>query len=270
MGTSDRTVPKAVRHKRILDIAADRPDATMDEIASEVPSATGDLVEHVLEEYGDPAEEADPTSSGDDQGEISADMSSEIDIPGSSSEEDEAGSPVDNKSPVTEDADGEKSTETVSDDSRGEHPITDVETLTAAQRETLRAVAEHPEMTQSEIGELLDVSNATVCNRVNAIDGFDWEDREAFVTALFDETNVTSEQTINTMNQNGTAEQVSKNELSDRIDAVEERLDAVDDVDASNVRIADTELAHKVMHACLDSDAISEEEELQIVDSLLK
>ena len=43
-----------MRHKRILDVAAGHPDAFLNEIAQEVPSATTDLVETVLVEYGHP------------------------------------------------------------------------------------------------------------------------------------------------------------------------------------------------------------------------
>ena len=53
----ERLLPRSVRHKRVLDIAAEQPDASMEEIAEEVPSATADLVERVLDDYGDPAED---------------------------------------------------------------------------------------------------------------------------------------------------------------------------------------------------------------------
>lgn len=52
-----------MRHERILDVAADNPNASVGELADEVPSATADLVENVLEKYGDPADttDTDPT-----------------------------------------------------------------------------------------------------------------------------------------------------------------------------------------------------------------
>ncbi len=52
----DETPPRSMRHKRILDLAESRPDASMEEIAEAVPTATVDVVEEVLEEYGDPGE----------------------------------------------------------------------------------------------------------------------------------------------------------------------------------------------------------------------
>lgn len=54
---SGRTLPQSMRHQRILDIAAKQPQASMESIGEEVPSATVELVEHVLEEYGDPADD---------------------------------------------------------------------------------------------------------------------------------------------------------------------------------------------------------------------
>lgn len=49
------SIPKSMRHKRILDVAAENPDASIEELAENVPSATSDLVENILEKYGDPA-----------------------------------------------------------------------------------------------------------------------------------------------------------------------------------------------------------------------
>lgn len=52
--------PRAVIHKRILDSAESQPEATMAELAAEVAGASPDLVERVLEEYGDPGVEGSP------------------------------------------------------------------------------------------------------------------------------------------------------------------------------------------------------------------
>jgi DNA-binding CsgD family transcriptional regulator len=47
--------PKSIRQKRILDIAADNPGATLAEIAEQIPSVSADHVDRVLDQYGDPA-----------------------------------------------------------------------------------------------------------------------------------------------------------------------------------------------------------------------
>lgn len=48
------TLPKSMRHKLILDKAADNPETSTAALANEVPSATTDLIENVLEKYGIP------------------------------------------------------------------------------------------------------------------------------------------------------------------------------------------------------------------------
>ena len=52
-------VPRATIHKQILTAAAADPDATMDELASQVSGATLAIVERVLDEYGDPVSDAE-------------------------------------------------------------------------------------------------------------------------------------------------------------------------------------------------------------------
>lgn len=62
---SNSTQPKSIRQKRILDIAADNPGATLAEIAERIPSVSADHVDRVLDQYGDPAAsgESDATQS---------------------------------------------------------------------------------------------------------------------------------------------------------------------------------------------------------------
>jgi len=70
MGQERTYKVKSVRHKHILDTAAEHPDASMEELASMVPSATTDLVERVLDKYGDPAEDGpdDDATAGEGDG----------------------------------------------------------------------------------------------------------------------------------------------------------------------------------------------------------
>lgn len=57
MGTNDGgRAPRAVIHKRILDAAASEPDASLEALAAGVAGASPDLVERVLDEYGDPGD----------------------------------------------------------------------------------------------------------------------------------------------------------------------------------------------------------------------
>ncbi|MEF8828294.1 MAG: winged helix-turn-helix transcriptional regulator, partial [Haloarcula sp.] len=137
--TKGRTAPKSMRHKQILDVAAEKPEASIEELAAEVPSATADLVERVLEEHGDPAED-DGTDAADESPSGAATASQPYPAPAD---------------------------------------------LSSAERETLRAIQQHPTASQRDLAERLGVTASTVSNRVNGIDGFDWADREAFANAVF-------------------------------------------------------------------------------------
>jgi hypothetical protein len=52
---TDPSIPRAHIHREILDAAADAPDASLDAIADEVPSARAHLVYRVRPESGEPA-----------------------------------------------------------------------------------------------------------------------------------------------------------------------------------------------------------------------
>ena len=208
-------------HKRILDAAADQPAASMDEIAAAVPSTNTDLVERVLEEYGDPAK-PDPTTTAE-----------------------------------SDDRDEEKE----------EHPYPDPETLTEKQREALRVIYEHPDATQRQIGEILDVSAPTVSNRVNAIDHFDWADRYDFAAHVLDTPTTTNQN--ESMSQNGTIEDASTDHLETRLDSVEERLETLDTEKTNAQGLDDPTLIHKIVHACMESEIISQDEELAILEHFL-
>ena len=60
---SNSIQPKSIRQKRILDIAADNPGATLAEIAERIPSVSADHVDRVLDQYGDPATSGDSDTS---------------------------------------------------------------------------------------------------------------------------------------------------------------------------------------------------------------
>lgn len=128
--------PRAMIHQRIMDVAAEQPDASLGEIADAVPGATLGMVERVLDEYGDPADT------------------------------------------------GENESADTAHDS-GEHVPT-LDALTEKQGETLYAIQSSPDATQRELAAELDVSAATISQRVNGIAGFEWSQREAFANDVLD------------------------------------------------------------------------------------
>ncbi|MDS0475725.1 winged helix-turn-helix domain-containing protein [Natrinema sp. 1APR25-10V2] len=181
----DSTYPRAIIHKRILEVAEAQPEASMDEIAAEVSAATPMLVDQVLEEYGDPGDDAEDTVSTTATGEATpADeavdaesMTDEAATSGQASEPDEShGSP-------DESAVGDHWSRT--DESTEVAPLPEPDTVTEKQLETLRAIRERPTATQAALADQLGVASATISQRVNGIDGFDWATRRAFVERFF-------------------------------------------------------------------------------------
>ncbi|AAV45364.1 unknown [Haloarcula marismortui ATCC 43049] len=270
--TKGQTAPKSMRHKQILDVAAENPEASIAELAAEVPSATAELVERVLEEHGDPAETDETDSSDESPAEPSA---------GSQS-----------------------------------HPAP--EDLSSTERETLRAIQQHPTASQRDLAETLGVTASTVSNRVNGIDGFDWTNREAFANAVFCEQETGSatpsgktetpasdsessestdtpddadgrvsepdtasdstessiaaaETAAGEVNTTLTTFQSTVEDLSEQLAELEGQVETIADGGGSpqSDPFQDPELVHKVVHACMDSEKISEDEELRILDSLL-
>ncbi|WP_237560556.1 winged helix-turn-helix domain-containing protein [Halostella litorea] len=300
-----KSPPKSMRHKRILDLAAERPDASLDELAAEVPSATADLVERILEKYGDPADDGttvdqptpsaasdeDTPSTDSESGTAAdtddADATESVQAPNESSGA--AGSAPDATEPDDTDADtadGPAETDTGDVDATAEWPS--AADLSEKQREVLEAVARDPTATQRAIGERIGVSGATVSNRANGIEGFDWSEREAFVDAVLPgpaPAAVTADggQTVGSDSDGAPqadtdpseADPDSAADLGAAVDRLEERVAALEangnagPASDGDSPFADPELVHKVVHACLESEAISEAEELRILDELL-
>ena len=301
MSTNDdsRSLPKSMRHKQVLDVAEDNPDASIKELASQVPSATVELVERVLEKHGDPASDDVPaeSESGEatqDRGEEAADEPIAAGATEASDDqqatEDTGGS--ESVDPTTDTADDTAKTDTNESESaqiEGSTPDPDDESklnaesypaadqLSAKQREVLAVVAEQPRATQQAIGDQLGVSAATVSNRVNSIEGFDWSEREQFVDAVFDEQPTHSaltdgeiaDSTSDDGSQTATSASASSSEPASSSESASSngRSDRDGRLDTA---LSDPELLHKVVHACMRSDVISEDEELRIIRELLE
>lgn len=187
---STDAVPRALVHKQILDVARDDPQVSIEAIADEIGGANPDLVASVLEEYGDPASdggddvaEADVEANAADQSMTAddpspettsgtADVSPTDEVPGEATDDDFS-SEIPDEQPADGDVpDGQNTVERAP--------------LSSAQVETLRAVHRHPEATQEQLADELDVVRATISNRVNDVEGFDWQRRRQFVEQFFD------------------------------------------------------------------------------------
>lgn len=309
-GDDSKSFPQSMRHRQILDVAEENPDASIEELASMVPSATADLVEQVFEKHGDPAgDETSTDAVGETPTDEDANENEETQEVGGSSSDGDTGSATGGGTDDTESTDeginddsnavGDDDTATRDettagrtdgtapdeDDASAEYPSLD--DLSEKQREVLALVAAQPEATQEEIGDRLNVSRATVSNRVNSIEDFEWSERESFVEMVSDElpapematsasstdddsSRLTTDKSVST----GTDGEERLAKVEADLERLESRLSDLDSrvestTDDSSV-FEDPELVHKVVHACMESDVISESEELRILQGLLE
>lgn len=237
--------PRAVVHKQILAAAEEEPNASIETIADTVAGASTDLVERVLDQYGDPADTASMSE---------------------------------------------------------QETVIDLDELTTEQRETLEAVYRHPDATQQELADELDVSSPTISQRLSSIDGFDWQDRGPIVREVFNGADHDANESTHEMNpedgeedaeQKATTEQSSfEKQVATRLTTIEEQVDEInatidsyesrlsdleaaldgqhDDAktDPTGVAADDPELAAKAIRAVMADEAISEEEEVQLIQAL--
>lgn len=138
----------------------------MEAIADAISGATTTTGERVLEEYGDPATEPD-----DNEGETETDPTSESET--SSTGEYSTATDGGAASETADASETKRSTfespRTAEQDTDQESdPILDLTELTEKQRETLRAIAEHPDATQAELADRLGVSSPIISQRVSS------------------------------------------------------------------------------------------------------
>lgn len=302
--------PRALIHKKILEAAAQHPDATMEDIADEVVGASTDLVDRVLEEYGDPAETTADSDDGVDAGPGDGESVQAPTDDGSPEGPDEDDGEDEPAGSTEADPGGEQSVE------RGAGPVgrevglpadvPDPAELTDKELAVLEEIAEHPAATQEALAEELGVSRATISKRANGIEGFAWRHRERFVEAVFGGRPAPARPTAS---DGGVDESVEPpGERDDRpAEAAEDPSDGetatergstvpgstedgsdgapgefTADSDGSAVEAAaglasgeatlgleDPQLVHKVLRTCMESDRISEDEELRIVEAML-
>lgn len=216
-----QSTPRSIRQKQILDVAAENPELTMKEIAAEVSSASPEVVERVLGEFGDPAGDEDEDSAKPGSGTAQAE-----DI-----------------------------------------PLTQKD-LSSDQLKLLQLIYEYPKASQRELGEMLGVSRTTVSNRANSMEGFEWKNRLEFAESIFEFTGPSEENSRTSSDSDNPRS--GYDILSQRIDSIEHQIEKRSAKGSTCPILDDHDLAHKVLHACLKYENITEEEELQILKSILK
>lgn len=303
----DSGSPRAIVHKKILDVAESDPDASMEAIAAEVSGASIDLVERVLDEYGDPCAEPSDDTGAEANGNANG-----------------TGQPTDSPAATMSDPDrSQTQTQTPEEPNPTGTPV-DRDELSDKQLATLRAIAANPDCSQAELAEEFDVTRATISRWVNDIPGFEWSRRGEFATRILgdgdggtggsgdraarngDGSEAAAAEPADAdgdgdahANEAGDGESAASgtgdgepddgppgsgsrerdapgvDELRDRLTDLERRLDGreadgtpTDDgaTGAASPPPVEPELAHRVVHACMASDRISEDEELRLLE----
>lgn len=217
-------LPRSLRHQQILDIASSQPDASIEEIATTISGIGPDLVEEVLDKYGDPSDDQTETES----------------------------------THVDRSDDEERTTPSIDD-------------LTEKQIEILHAIQQHPEAKQRELAKILDIAAPTACNRANSIPGFAWDERKDFADAVLEGELRSSSRDppIMTNDISDPDEKIRIEDLIERIESIEEKIEDLVALDRSYPTFDDMDLALKVVHASIKSEAITEDEELRILQRIL-
>ena len=325
-------MPRALVHIKILDAARALPEASMERLSDEVDGATPELVDRVLETYGDPVRtedvpgteddgpvehEGDGSASGDDtenEAVMNGDLTETPTVPenidgdtddimpkstnGSAAlDDEEIERAVDDETggnlrespgpendtgtsesaPTTEESTEVGETETTdrrtvsdsdgTDDDPSDSPtLLDREQLTDKQLEVLLAIRDRPHATQSELADEFGVCRATVSQRVNAIEGFSWKNRRELIDDVFD-----TEEPMT----DGNGEPRFMIDLGSRIDDLADRMEMLErslDEGPGDCPPAfeDPELLGTAIRACIESDIVADDEEMEIVTELIR
>lgn len=233
--SSSQRVPRAIIHKNILDEAEKQPDASVEEIANSVSGASVKLAKKVLQEYGDPAS---------DEGTVHSTHSSKRD-------------------------DTDASVDGATDATQGGGALDSIDYLhlSEKQRQLLQTVYENPNTTKAEVADRLGCSLEELLRTVDSISNFEWERRQATVQRLFDD------QRNRDHEREGAGDSIGR--LAGKVDELESQVSDLDRKIDANARgleesLSDTDLLHRIIQACMTSDHISEEEELEIIKQLVE
>ena len=280
-------VPRATIHKQILEAAETDPEATVEQLAASVSGASATLVERVLDEYGDPATDSESSGQSSDSMASADESQSEAEPESDIESETYLGPEVDEEAAAEKTGTNGSIPDSEPRDSPEESDVVpEYEELSDRQQEVIEAIYAHPDASQRDLASVLGISGATVSVHANSIPGFNWEERETTVTAMVENSNsrigentgieeaTETESGSDTQTETAPAGQTSPGardeddestaELEARMDQLEQRLDSTD-VPA----ISDPSLAHKVVHACMESDQITAEEELEVIATVL-
>lgn len=234
-GSSSQRVPRAIIHKNILDEAEKRPDASVEEIADNVSGASVKLAKKVLEEYGDPASDENTVHSA----------------PG----------------PKRGDTDAAVHGDTDPDRGGGSLDSIDYLHLSEKQKQLLQTIYEYPDATKAELADRLGCSMEELLRTADSISNFEWGRRRETVQQLFGDRRDRDDE------REATGDSMGK--VAAKVDELESQVSALDrKIEGKSTgleeSLSDPDLLHRVIQACMASDHISEEEELDIIKQLVE
>lgn len=229
-------LPRAVIHKKILDEAESRPGASVEAIADDINGASVELVERVFGEYGDPAAEGPEGTEAE-----------------SYEDDSETSNPQTDGTMSKTESNGVLQT------------VPERVELTEKQRAVLRAIRESPDATQSELAEQFGVTQSTINNRLNTIEGFDWKRRHTFIEAMFEDSETPDDGTPGSAAVQDLTNRLD--DISEQVSALERRLEESEPTTASP--FDDPDLACSVVRACMDCEDVDADEEDRILKALI-
>ncbi|MDQ2071706.1 winged helix-turn-helix transcriptional regulator [Haloarcula sp. H-GB4] len=259
-----------MRHKQILDVAAENPEASIAELAAEVPSATAELVERVLEEHGDPAETDETDAPDESPGEPSAESQSYPAPEDLSSTERETLRSIQQHPTASQRDLAEKLGVTASTVS---NRVNGIDGFDWSNRKTFANAVFSDQGTGSLTPSNETETPASESEPSESTDTPEDADGQmsesAAASGRSDSLVAEVESAAGEVNTTLTTFQSTVEDLSTQLAELEGQVETVTDGGGSPQPFQDPELVHKVVHACMDSDKISEDEELRILDSLL-
>lgn len=228
--SSSQRVPRAIIHKNILDEAEKRPDAAVEDIADNVSGASVKLAKKVLEEYGDPASDE--------------------------------GAAYSTNSPETTDSDA--GVDRITERDHGGSALDSIDYLHLSEREKqlLQTIYEYPDATKAELADRLGCSREEVLQIVDSISNFEWDRRREIVRRLFSDQHTSGD-------ERGDVDSAIR-ELAAKVDELESQISELDrkiagDAPGREESLSDSEFMHRIIQACMASEHISEEEELEVI-----
>jgi len=300
--------PRAMIHKKVLEVARSDPDASLESIADEVGGASAAFVERVLEEYGDPAAEssdqrADGKGSSQSSSEVGAvsapsqngsstgtEQQRETDPTHSDTDEQNQMAHVNQKENASKSSEGGSSTTEISDDS---------ESPTAPESVNNTHVA-GGSSADSQITDASDLESATIPSELSDKQLETLRSVRQDPTATQEEiadklgvTRATISKRLNNISGFNwktrrrfvdklfdddqladSKSRVADNNSQSQIMELESRIDELEaqleKASASDSGSPlDPDLTRKVVHSCMHADYLSEDEEFELLRKLL-